>query len=283
MAQWIDEFLRQERLPSGYRRTIESIHVPLAERIAARSVQQPGRVLTVGLCGPQGSGKSTLAASVRNLLEASGWSAAILSLDDLYLTRDERSLLARRVHPLLQTRGVPGTHDTSLAQQVLAELRSGRPTRMPAFDKSRDDRRPREEWTTVAQPVQVILFEGWCVGARPQSAEALAAPVNPLERDEDPDGVWRRYVNDQLTGPYHQVFAAIDMLVLLRAERFDSVFQWRLEQEEKLRSRILAEGGDVSRLMSQTEIRRFVSHYERLTVHIMKEMPARADIVLPCR
>src|SRR5687767_12770330 len=106
MADWIDEFLRVERLPPAYRRTIETVHRPLAERIAARAERRE-RVLTVGICGPQGSGKSTLVMSLTKLLKASGLSAATLSLDDLYLTRDERSMLARRVHPLLLTRGVP--------------------------------------------------------------------------------------------------------------------------------------------------------------------------------
>jgi D-glycerate 3-kinase len=280
---WTDEFLRQERLPPEYRRTIAAIHVPLAARIGRRSAESGGRVLTVGLCGPQGSGKSTLARSLGTLLETAGVPTAILALDDLYLTRDERSALARRVHPLLQTRGVPGTHDVSLGRDVLGGLRERAPVAIPSFDKSRDDRRPRERWPVVRSPVQVVLFEGWCVGARPQSAAALADPINELERTEDPEGLWRRYVNDQLAGPYGPLFAAIDLLVLLEVPDFDDVFGWRLEQERKLEARVLAEGGDLSRVMSAAQVRRFIGHYERLTRHIQQEMPARAAIVLPAR
>jgi len=275
---WIDAFLREEKLPDGYRETIASLHAPLAARIAAETGD---RLLTVGLCGPQGSGKSTLAASLRQLLGSEGLSVATLSLDDLYLTSVERVALSESVHPLLRTRGVPGTHDVALGIEVLTALRRARPVALPSFDKSRDDRRPRQEWTRISDRVDVLLFEGWCVGARPQTDEELIQPVNELERDEDADGSWRRYVNTRLAGDYQRLFACIDLLVLLQAPSFDAVYDWRLEQEQKLRARLQGAGADVSRLMTPAQLRRFIAHYERLTRYILREMPARADVVLP--
>lgn len=271
----IDTIQREHRLPDSFRATVEDLYRPLAGRIAsaARGRDTP---LVVGLCGPQGSGKSTMAAVLGALLQAQGLAVAVLSLDDLYLTRAERLRLGETVHPLLRVRGVPGTHDVALGIQLLEALARPGATAIPAFDKAADDRGPPEQWPVVEGPVDVILFEGWCVGARPQSPEQLGAPINDLERVEDADGRWRVFVNAALAGPYQQLFAAIDLLILLEAPGFDAIHGWRLEQERKLRDR----AGDGQHVMSDDEVRRFISHYERLTRHILTEMPARADILI---
>src|SRR5262249_28396576 len=103
---------------------------------------------------------------------------------------------------------------------------------------------------------------------------------NTLERDEDSDGTWRQYVNQMLGREYQRLFAQIHLLILLNAPSFEVVFRWRREQEEKLRQRVVAEGGDLSRVMDDAQLSRFISHYERLTRHILEEMPSRADVVV---
>lgn len=277
---WIDDFLRTERLPEGYRALIERVHVPLAERIAARA-RAKGSLQVVGICGTQASGKSTLVASLARLLGAQGLRVAVLSIDDLYLGHAERQALARSVHPLLATRGVPGTHDVTLGLQLCDALAAGRELELPAFDKAQDDRKPTGSGTRTPAGLQVLLFEGWCVGARPQPEATLLEPVNALERDEDADGRWRRYVNTQLAGDYQRLFARLDELILLKAPGFESVLAWRTVQEHKLRDRLVAEGQPLGRVMSDTQLTRFIAHYERLTRHILQEMPARADTVIP--
>jgi D-glycerate 3-kinase len=226
----------------------------------------------VGLCGPQGSGKSTIAAATVRLLTQRGMSAVALSLDDIYLGREARGWLARQVHPLLVTRGPPGTHDVALGCGVLDALARPAQIALPSFDKGRDERHPIPDWPEVRGPVDVVIFEGWCVGALPQPEEDLARPINALEADEDPDGAWRGYVNRQLGGPYQALFGRLDLLALLAAPGFEVVQAWRTEQEHKLRGR--GGGG-----MSDGEIGRFVAHYERLTRWILAEMPGRADMV----
>jgi len=279
-GDWIDALIRRERLPPIYRQTIDAVLRPLAARIAGFT-RESGTVPCVGLCGAQGSGKSTASAALGELLLQAGLPAAVLSIDDFYLTRAERERLAADVHPLLVTRGVPGTHDVALACQVIEALRAGERPPLPRFDKGCDDRRPVDEWERPAVPVRVVLLEGWCVGARPEAATALQEPINELERREDPHGVWRRYVNDALAGPYRSLFDPLRPLVLLRAPSFDVVYHWRLEQERKLRERVATEGGDGSRVMDEAGVARFISHYERVTRHILDEMPGRADVVLP--
>lgn len=206
------------------------------------------------------------------LLAQRGLSAVALSLDDIYLGREARGWLSRQVHPLLAVRGPPGTHDVALGCGVLDSLaRPGR-TALPAFDKATDERRPIPDWPEACGPVDVVIFEGWCVGARPQPEEDLSRPVNALEADLDADGAWRGYVNRQLAGPYQALFGRLDRLALLQAPGFEVVQAWRTEQEHKLRAR-------TGRGMSDAEVARFVAHYERLTRWILAEMPARADMV----
>ncbi|HEX7821750.1 MAG TPA: kinase [Sphingobium sp.] len=236
--------------------------------------------LVVGLCGSQGSGKSTLAERLVDRLAVTGRRTAILSLDDLYLSGEARAALARDVHPLLRTRGVPLTHDVTLGLQLIADMRAGRAIRMPRFDKASDEPAPQDQWTIMAPPVDVILFEGWCVGARPQSDAALIHPVNALEVTQDQDGRWRRAVNSALGERYAALFATLDRLVLLAAPDFAVVQRWRLEQEDALRQRIVQDGGSMSGLMDGPAITHFIQHYERLTRSILSEMPARADLVV---
>jgi D-glycerate 3-kinase len=276
---WLGVLLERERLPETYRRFAEAVLAPLAARISrqAKSVETP---LLAGLCGAQGSGKSTAAAAIAGFLEEAGLPTAVLSIDDFYRTRAERERLAREVHPLLLTRGVPGTHDVALMESVIGALRAGSRPPLPRFDKSRDDRVPEGQWHAPLQPVRIVILEGWCVGARPEPAAALAAPVNDLERLEDTDGRWRRHVNDALAAEYRPLFDALDPLVLLAAPGFDVVYRWRLEQEHKLRARLQVEGSDSSRVMDDAQVARFIAHYERVTRHILAEMPGRADVLV---
>lgn len=233
---------------------------------------RPG-LLTLGICGAQGSGKSTLVSALATQLAAAGHRVATLSLDDLYLTNAERQSLAADVHPLFATRGVPGTHDIALGLATIAALSRGEAAPLPRFDKARDDRAPRADWPHAPADTQVLLLEGWCLGARPQAATQLAIPVNALEAAEDTHGIWRAHANAALAGPYRQLFAAIDRLILLAAPGWHVVSQWREQQEAELRAK-------ASGAMSPAEVTRFIQHYERLTRWILAEMPARADLIV---
>lgn len=255
----------------------ESMVEDITHRVVAR-YRETGSLTVLGLCGAQGSGKSTLAMALKSVLVEQGVTTVILSLDDLYLRRSEREALARDVHPLLATRGVPGTHDVALGLATLDSLTRGGLTRVPRFDKAADDRQPTCRWDIVEGPTAVVIFEGWCVGARPQADAELVAPINRLEMERDSDGRWRRGVNAQLSGSYQALFDRIDVLVLLQAPDFDVVHEWRAEQEAALRSGAasMASPG----VMSDDALRTFIAHYERLTRHILCEMPARADLVV---
>jgi D-glycerate 3-kinase len=275
----IRDWLGEEPLSPAVLRAVPTLHLPLAKHLSLRA-RAHGTPLLVGLCGSQGSGKSTAARVLTRLLGGQGLATLALSLDDFYLTLEQRLALAHTVHPLLKTRGVPGTHDIPLAIATFQALRAQRPTALPSFDKATDQRLPSSAWRIVQPAFDIIILEGWCVGAVAQPAAALDVPVNWLERDFDRKLTWRRHVNDSLEH-YQPLFGLLDMLVLLAAPSFEVVYQWRREQEHQLRTAVKARGGDPSRLMNDAQLRRFVAHYERLTRHILQEMPQRADVVVP--
>jgi D-glycerate 3-kinase len=267
----IERLIVAEELPDDYRAIVERHWRPLSETIAE---QYAGRPLIVGINGAQGSGKSTLCRFLEVLLVEHNQRAVTVSLDDLYLTRAERRQLAEDCHPLFATRGVPGTHDVPLGEAILDSLVERSPTCLPRFDKASDDR--AADGTLVDARIDVILFEGWCVGAVPQPAAALRDPVNRLEAEEDPDGAWRREVNRRLATDYAELFARIDLLVMLKVAGFEAVHANRMLQEDKLAAR--HPGG--AAIMDHAALDRFLMHYERLTRWMLEEMPARADAVI---
>ena len=234
----------------------------------------------VGIAGSQGSGKSTLARKIEAILLARGLRVATLSIDDLYLPRAERQRLATKIHPLLAVRGVPGTHDVALGHAMFDACGRSGSVSLPRFAKEMDDRLPVERWSNVAGPLDIILFEGWCVGAAPQDEAALDRPVNALESDRDADGRWRRWVNGRLATDYASLFARIDWQIFLAAPSFDVVAGWRREQEEDLRRRLTAAGESIEGTMDDAEIDRFVQFYQRITEQMLADMPGRADLTI---
>lgn len=234
------------------------------------------RPLILGVAGAQGSGKSTLARELVVGLSSKGLNVAAISLDDFYLTRAERAQLAETAHPLFETRGPPGTHDVSAAVAVLDAMREGRATTAPSFDKGADDRRPPSQDHILAANLDVVIFEGWCLGAEPVAETALAAPINDLERNFDKDGEWRKAVNRALGGGYQDLFSRIDFLVFLRAPDFDVVHNWRLEQERDLASR----NASAPALMDKAAISSFIQHYERITRSMFETAPKRANLTI---
>lgn len=258
------------------------LYIPLAAHLAERA-ENSAEPLLLGINGAQATGKSTAAEILVCLLwERHGLRSCSLSIDDIYLTRAERRDLAERIHPLLMTRGVPGTHDLTLARQLFAALRAAGPateTAIPRFDKAADDRLAPERGDTFVGRPDIVVFEGWCVGAVPQPETELERPCNNLEREEDAECRWRRYVNRRLED-YQSLFGQLDTLVMLRAPSFEQVFQWRSLQERKLRDSLGPEQLKTSRVMTDEQLRVFISHYERLTRWILSELPERADVVL---
>lgn len=234
---------------------------PLAQRLS----EQP-RPFVLGINGAQGCGKTTLARSLQSMLvQAFSLQVAVLSIDDLYHTKAHRRWLAEYIHPLLMTRGVPGTHDVVLGLELIRRFRAGLSLQLPRFDKSRDDRLLEAQW--LQGPADIMIIEGWCLGAQPQSETQLQPPVNQLEKEQDADVIWRRYVNQCLAGEYQRFFAQLDELIMLQAPDWQTVMSWRGGQERQLTER-------TGKGMNKAELAQFMRHYQRLTEYQLDHPPA---------
>lgn len=221
----------------------------------------------VGLAGGQGIGKSYLS---RELKAQFGEDLLVLSLDDFYLTKAVREKLALQVHPMLATRGVPGTHDLDLLRHVLDRLMKGEMgdgIALPHFIKAHDDRAANADWQLVTQAPKLILLEGWCVGAQPQTESVLATPINALEECKDKAGQWRAYVNAQLRAHYLPIWLRMAHICYLKPLSFSQIFDWRWQQEIGN----LAEIGQVPKDDDRDRIAVFIQHYERITRQMMAQ------------
>ena len=223
------------------------------------------------IAGLQGTGKSTLSAQVTALGASRGLKVVALSIDDFYLGHDARQQLARSVHPLCATRGVAGTHDVALACEVLDALRAWRRTTLPRFDKIADDRLPRAAWPMV-QHADLVILEGWFLKVPPQTDDDLFEPINPLERDEDPDGTWRHWSNDALARDYPALWSRLDRLLFLQGPGFDIVPHWRWQQEQTLQA-----AHPDRQAMTPEQVERFVQFFERVSRQSMQTLPDIAE------
>jgi D-glycerate 3-kinase len=139
---------------------------------------------------------------------------AVLSIDDLYLPHAAQTLLASS-HPLnalVQHRGEPGTHDIALGVSLFRALKAYQAAKIPVYDKSahngQGDRIDEGMWEEVNAPgsgakVQVVIFEGWCVGFQALGSKELR--LRWEEAQESKEGtLWKHrledleFINDKL-------------------------------------------------------------------------------------
>lgn len=282
-------FIEEHRLSEAYLQTAERYFDPVAEGLASFANEHSNQPLLIALSGSQGSGKSTLTDYLSCVLESQGLDVLAISLDDFYLSKAARLQRANNVHPLFQTRGVPGTHDTDKLYAVLRKFKQGKLTGefIPRFDKAIDDLKPKKFWTRVDQNPQVLILEGWCLGVEAVEDNELTEPCNQFEREKDSDGRWRKLVNSYLREDYARICDAFDFWLFLKAPSFDSVYGWRLEQENKMRALMRADNQIEKPStepasgagMTPEQIYDFVQYYQRLTERILDNLEYKADVV----
>ena len=280
--QLIQEFLHTEDLPATYGEDMLTWFLPAAQELLLRLTSTQNKPLFIGINGAQGTGKSTLAKLFKLCLTEAKFKVAVLSIDDFYLSKAARAHLAETVHPLLATRGVPGTHDVEQLESCLSQLLDGQAgtVKIPRFDKAADNPVTIDHLAPTTLPVDLVILEGWFIGLEPEPCQNLLSPVNRLEAIEDCDGSWRNFVNNSLRSDFADIFDRLNSLLMLQAPSLEQVFAWRSLQEEKLkRHRAARVDADTSGVMGSEEIGRFIQHFERLTRHALNTLPGKADWV----
>ena len=235
----------------------------------------------VGLAGGQGTGKTTISSILKIILEKYFKLKVFkVSIDDFYKTRKERFRLSKKIHHMFMTRGVPGTHDIKIMLDFFKQAKSKnfRKIKIPNFNKAIDDRFPKKNWYNIKQRPDVIIFEGWCVGARSESNKTLKRAINSLEKVNDQKLIWRKYVNQQLKTKYKKLYSQLNCMIYLKATNFSLLQKWRLKQEHKLRLKTKKSSGH--KIMNKGDVINFMQTYQRITESMFKKMPKYASIIL---
>jgi len=270
----------QEALSEPFRDKINQLnkfYLPISKMIHDNYLKNK-KTKIIGLSGGQGSGKSTISKILKIILkEIFNLDTVIFSIDDFYKTLKERKVMSVNVSSLFLTRGVPGTHDTKLLYNSIKKLKSLKFNKLtiPKFDKSIDDRASQSKWQRINKKPNIVIFEGWCVGASPQKKKDIFVPVNTLEKKKDNGRTWRNRVNNELKHNYKKIFRLIDKIIFLKVPSFKHVYKWRLLQEKKLRT--TSKG---KKIMTNFQVNNFIMFYERLTKHMLKTLPQKAHSVI---
>jgi D-glycerate 3-kinase len=274
----LSTFIKQHNLPEEFSFAVDKYYKPLADKLVSRFFENKEPYF-VGINGCQGSGKSTFTDFIAAYITTEyQLNVVVMSLDDFYFSNEKRKTLAQDIHPLLATRGVPGTHDVVELNHVLTQLKDKKTgLSIHKFNKATDDPYPEEQWATIEKPADIIILEGWCWGVKPQTEEQLKAPINELEFQYDKTGEWRNYVNHQLKVAYKPLYKKMDFWLALQAPSFDCVYKWRLEQEEKLKDNNV--GLENSKIMSPAEILNFTQYFQRLSVQGCNTFAQSADAI----
>ena len=256
---------------------LNTFYLPLSEWIYS-IYNKDRKTKIIGLSGGQGAGKSTITAILKFILKRKyGLELCVFSIDDFYKTKLERLKMSKKIHPLFKTRGVPGTHDLKLINTVINKLKAKnfRKFSIPKFDKSKDDRSKKNKWQKIKKSPDIIIFEGWCIGAIHQKEFELKKNQNLIERKYDNDLKWRRRVNNSLKNEYKKLFNKIDKLVYLKAPSFNHIYEWRLLQEQKMKLTSKSK-----KTMSKHQIKEFIMFYERITKYMMKNFSKISNLTI---
>ena len=253
--------------------------IPISFWIARKANKK--KPLMIGLAGGQGSGKTTI-SSILTLILLKYFKLNVfkVSIDDFYKTRKDRKLLSKNKHPLLMTRGVPGTHDIDLILKFFKKVKSKnfKNLKVPKFNKAIDDRCKKSLWYKLKSKPDVVIFEGWCVGARAQSSSQLKKPINSLEKVYDQRTKWRTHVNNQLKTKYKTLFNQLDELLYLKAKNFNLLRKWRIKQERKLW--VQTKNKNNLKIMSSGNVINFMQTYQRITQQMFKDALKSSSIIM---
>lgn len=260
-------------------RMIKSFLIPLCFWIS--KIKSSKRTIIIGLSGGQGVGKTTISSIISIILNKYfKYNVCNISIDDFYKTRKARELLSKTKHPLLLTRGVPGTHDVNLILKFLKKVKEKnfKKFKFPKFNKATDERNKIKDWNSLKSRPEIVILEGWCIGAKHQKYKQLIKSVNSTEKTFDKNLKWRKFVNLQLMTKYKKLFSQIDNYLYLNVSNFNLLKKWRVKQEKKLL--INNKNKKNLKIMKTSEVLIFMQTYQRITEQMFKDMPKCASVII---
>ena len=227
---------------------------------------------TLMIAGSQGSGKSTLSLLIKTYFKKFyKKDVVILSIDDFYLSSHQRKQLANKSKTnLFKTRGVPGTHNLKSLNNSIDKLKANKfPVYLPVFDKVTDN---KKNYTRKVNKADLIILEGWCVGAKPVEPSYLKKNINELEKKSDPDMIWRTSYNQALI-KYQKLFNKFNYYIFIKLPDWKYVINWKYKQELNLRS-----------LRSDNHLKKklylFIQYYEKLSKWMSITCPDICNILI---
>ena len=223
------------------------------------------------IAGSQGSGKSSLSKLIKLYLEKFCYkSVVIISMDDFYLSKNQRTQLSKNIHPLFLTRGVPGTHDLELMNKKIGQIFNKEfPIYLPIFDKVLDTRKRTYKKVLKAD---VVIFEGWCAGAQPIDVNYLHKNFNNLEKHKDKNFIWRNSYNKYLN-EYQKLFSQFNFFIYFQFNQWDHVLNWKYKQELELRDK-------KKDLGLKKYLREFIQYYEKVSKWMHLKVPKYCNILI---
>ncbi len=236
----------------------KQIIIPLADRIA--EVHNKGTTI-VGLQGGQGTGKTTIVNFLKNELKKRGYKVQSFSIDDFYKSLAERKKLSSNFpeNTFYQiSRGLPGTHRYKQLLATLKKIKTGKPFKIPFFDKSLHKGRGdiTKKTKKVSSKQDIVILEGWCVGIPYVSSENLRkiCKKNKINLHKlDPKLKYHLEVL-KFVKQYQILWNYLDYMVMLKPSSIKVHQEWRSLQERRLRK---SKGGG----MNIKEIKGFVEPY----------------------
>ena len=242
---------------------IEKIYMPLFKKIRSKKM--------IMIAGSQGSGKSSLSELIKVIYKKHyKKKVTIISIDDFYHSIKKRNQISRDIHPLFSVRGVPGTHDITLLRNILWKIKKKQfPIYLPIFDKTKD---ARKKYRKKISSSDLVILEGWCVGASPLPNDYLFKNINIIEKDSDRQNIWRKNYNRYLKD-YQDLFKLFNYYIYILTPSWENVISWKYKQELKLRSQ-------KSNLKLLSKLKKFIMYYEKITRWMMKNSKLNCNILI---
>ena len=242
---------------------IEKIYMPLFKKIRSKKM--------IMIAGSQGSGKSSLSELIKNVYKKHYQKkVTIISIDDFYHSIKKRNAMSKNIHPLFKVRGVPGTHDIALLKNALWNIKKKQfPVYLPIFDKTKDI---RKKYRRKISSSDLVILEGWCVGASPLPNDYLFKNINTIEKNSDKQNVWRKNYNRYLKD-YQHLFKLFNCYIYILTPSWKNVISWKYKQELKLRNQ-------KNNLKLLSKLKEFIMYYEKITRWMMQTSKLNCNILI---